>query len=166
MICIEGARLRLINVNLFYPCFSRTQFLPNPTILEWEISSKSPNVLLEDLEVNLWINLGLFAIAMPRIRLFVGDIWSHCPSLYSDFQPTLGAVKRSDLGRFREGKVDEPTPKMKVWRENLWCFSRWIPQSYYVNLMKSDELYIVCSSSIWNNGPQLTFMFLRWIKGY
>lgn len=81
------------------PCFSRTQFLPNPTILEWEISSKSPNVLLEDLEVNLWINLGLFAIAMPRIRLFVGDIWSHCPSLYSDFQPTLGAVKRSDLGR-------------------------------------------------------------------
>jgi hypothetical protein len=72
----------------------------------------------------------------------------------------------SDLGRFREGKVDEPTPKMKVWRENLWCFSRWIPQSYYVNLMKSDELYIVCSSSIWNNGPQLTFMFLRWIKGY
>lgn len=69
----------------------------------------------------------------------------------------------ADLGRFREGKVDEPTPNMEVWRENLWCFSRWIPQSYYVNLMKSDAiLFVPVLFGI--TIPNWPLCFLRWIR--
>lgn len=138
---------------------SRTRFLPNRTILEWEISSKSPNVLLE--EVNQSWTLRHCHAKNPFV------CWWYLISLSQPvqwFSADSGRSQKvgswSDLGRFCEGKVDEPTPKMEVWREKLWCFSRWIPQSYYVNLMKSDEVYIVCSSSIWNNDPQVTFMFL------